>query len=360
MSRASSSIEADAWGRKGWEHAAAREYDTAVHCFLVGLALRRASPWWSLDGIATPAQDDGAIVNILKLDHDIEQISYLLDHQALPDAFAEIEADYRRLRQDFLATYDRRQTIHLRRGLYPAFDTAYLRMLRWRGTPPRPGNALADGWDRREVEARYARPPGICWIDGLLSEQTLADLRAFALESTIWNDIAHNFADATVARGYLGTYAGDGFCAPLLFQIAEELTRALPGIFGDHRLQQMWAYKYEPTLEGIAMHGDDAAINVNFWITPDSSNLDPSSGGLIVHPVEAPAEWSFDDMNMDQGRISRFLAESPAEPVVVPYRQNRAVIFNSDLFHATAPLRFKPGYENRRINVTMLFGHRGT
>jgi hypothetical protein len=28
------------------------------------------------------------------------------------------------------------------------------------------------------------------------------------------------------------------------------------------------------------------------------------------------------------------------------------------LFHATAPLSFKPGYENRRINVTMLFGRR--
>ena len=45
-------------------------------------------------------------------------------------------------------------------------------------------------------------------------------------------------------------------------------------------------------------------------------------------------------------------------PVNVPYRQNRAVIFNSDLFHATAPLDFKPGYANRRVNVTMLFGRR--
>ena len=42
----------------------------------------------------------------------------------------------------------------------------------------------------------------------------------------------------------------------------------------------------------------------------------------------------------------------------VPYRENRAVIFDSDLFHRTDTLRFKPGYENRRINVTMLFGRR--
>ena len=56
--------------------------------------------------------------------------------------------------------------------------------------------------------------------------------------------------------------------------------------------------------------------------------------------------------------IVRFLEESRAAPVEVPYRQNRAVIFDSDLFHTTAPLTFKPGYENRRINVTMLFGKR--
>jgi hypothetical protein len=32
------------------------------------------------------------------------------------------------------------------------------------------------------------------------------------------------------------------------------------------------------------------------------------------------------------------------------------VIFNSDLFHETAPFTFKRGYKNRRINLTLLFG----
>jgi len=35
-----------------------------------------------------------------------------------------------------------------------------------------------------------------------------------------------------------------------------------------------------------------------------------------------------------------------------------AVIFNSDLFHGTAPLRFRKGYQDRRVNVTLLFGER--
>jgi hypothetical protein len=51
--------------------------------------------------------------------------------------------------------------------------------------------------------------------------------------------------------------------------------------------------------------------------------------------------------------------ENGAKAVAVPYRQNRAVIFDSDLYHETGPLDFRDGYENRRINVTMLFGKRG-
>jgi len=44
--------------------------------------------------------------------------------------------------------------------------------------------------------------------------------------------------------------------------------------------------------------------------------------------------------------------------MTIPYRANRAVIFDSDLFHQTDTIRFKPGYCNRRINVTLLYGER--
>ena len=40
----------------------------------------------------------------------------------------------------------------------------------------------------------------------------------------------------------------------------------------------------------------------------------------------------------------------------MPHRSNRAVLFNSTLFHETDTIRFKEGYENRRVNVTYLFG----
>ena len=34
------------------------------------------------------------------------------------------------------------------------------------------------------------------------------------------------------------------------------------------------------------------------------------------------------------------------------------MIFNSDLFHETDRIAFADGYENRRINVTLLYGRR--
>ena len=56
--------------------------------------------------------------------------------------------------------------------------------------------------------------------------------------------------------------------------------------------------------------------------------------------------------------MAQFLDNIGDEPLKVPYRQSRVVIFDSDLFHRTDNLDFHPGYENRRINITMLFGDR--
>jgi hypothetical protein len=63
-------------------------------------------------------------------------------------------------------------------------------------------------------------------------------------------------------------------------------------------------------------------------------------------------------MNGDNQAMRDYLASHGARPIRVPYRQNRAVIFDSDLFHETDTIRFKDGYLNRRINVTMLYGRR--
>jgi Flp pilus assembly protein TadD len=288
-----------------------------------------------------------------KLDHDIEQIEHLLAHKAInaTDGTAMLNA-YRTVRARLpqpksgrlvdLGAEDRR-----------LIGATYNRL--WHMAPGAEisSGAVDTAFDRAAIEADYfGRAPGITWLDGLLTPPALAGLRRFCLESTMW------FNDA-YANGYLGAFAEDGFNCPLLLQIGRELPQRLPGIFGDHKLLKVWAFKYGQKPEGIAMHADFAAINVNFWITPDEANLDPESGGLIVWDKEAPAAWDFETYNLDHAAMQRFLDESGAQPHRVPHRQNRAVVFNSDLIHRTDEIRFRDGYESRRINVTFLYGERG-
>ncbi len=213
--------------------------------------------------------------------------------------------------------------------------------------------ALASDLDTAAIEARYlGTQPEVTHIDGLLSEEALRRLREFCRMSTIWKKDYEN--------GYIGAFLGDGFASPLLLQIAEELRRRLPRIFGTHRLTQAWAFKHDSARRGLNIHADAAAVNVNFWITPDVANLDPESGGLVVWDKEAPRDWDFKTYNSDsaRGRIYDWLKAQGAREITIPYRANRAVLFNSDLFHETDDIAFQEGFTNRRINITLLYGHR--
>jgi hypothetical protein len=164
----------------------------------------------------------------------------------------------------------------------------------------------------------------------------------------------------SVYDGYLGAFPEFGFACPLLAKIADELPRRYPIVFASHQLTQLWAFKYDSQLSGIGIHADFAAINVNFWITPDDANLDPKSGGLVIWDKAAPLDWDFAKYNTDITAAREFLAHAGARSVTVPYRSNRAVIFDSDLFHETDRIVFKEGYLNRRINITLLYGRRET
>ena len=200
------------------------------------------------------------------------------------------------------------------------------------------------------LEARYfASDPEMIVIDDLLTVPALESLRAFCLGAAVWNK---------EYRGqYLGAFPDDGFVSRLHVRIAVELREKMPKVFGPHRLEQIWGFKYTSKMgSGINVHADFARVNLNFWITPDAANLDPATGGLVVHDVPCPPEWGFREYNQDEQAIRDFLHQRGARSTRVPYRCNRAVLFNSNLFHETDRIDFKEGYENRRINITYLFG----
>jgi Flp pilus assembly protein TadD len=288
-----------------------------------------------------------------KLRHDIEQLRYLLERGRIDESRRSVVADYEAALAALPANTNGSGPMDIPDGFRLRLAPNYNRLLYRPDAPARAGGAVNRRLDAAAIEADYARhQPGITFVDDFLDPEALATLRRFCLEATVWFECRYG-------NGYLGAFLDDGFCCPLLLQIAEDVRRALPGIFGPHTLRKLWAFKYDSRLSGIGVHADFAALNVNFWVTPDDANLEAAGGGLVVWDKEAPIEWDLTKYNNDQPAIRRFLAKADARAVNVPYRQNRVVIFNSDLFHETAPLRFRDGYENRRINITMLYGKRG-
>jgi hypothetical protein len=141
-----------------------------------------------------------------------------------------------------------------------------------------------------------------------------------------------------------------------VLQIADELRRAFPEILSEHPLSQAWAFKGLKAQAAVDVHADDATVSVNFWVTPTEANVNPGQGGLVVCLAPPPDDWQIRDYDADRKRIVIFLEQHATDRLVVPYQQNRAVFFRSRLFHLSDCPEFASGYENHRINLTLLYG----
>lgn len=172
-------------------------------------------------------------------------------------------------------------------------------------------------------------------------------------ESTVWyqTKLPLKFG------GYVGAYIDDGLHDRLLLNLAKDLYDAMPQILHGHALKYMWAYKYDSDYTGINLHADQAAVNVNIWLTDDDANLNSESGGLVVFTAKPPTDWSFKEYNTNTEYVKeKLLKPTGYANVTIPYKTNRAVIFDSALFHQTDHFSFRKGYKNRRINLTLLYG----
>jgi tetratricopeptide (TPR) repeat protein len=294
-----------------------------------------------------------SVVYRSRLKHDVEQVKYLLSRQMVgPEAMGYLQALEQLDRSVEARASDCNRcpvAPHEAASIAPSFN----RFLYLPDCGAVPSGALNGRLDVADVECRYlAKQPEVTFIDDLLQNEALAALRQFCWEATIWKKDYEN--------GYLGAFLGDGFATPLLLQIAEELRLTFPNIFKQHRLTQAWAFKQDSARRGLNIHADAAAVNVNFWITDNEANLNPDTGGLVVYDKEAPSDWDFAEYNSDRNKpkILQWLQQSGAEAIRIPYRANRAVVFNSDLFHETDDVTFKDDYVSRRINITLLYGHR--
>jgi len=292
-----------------------------------------------------------------KIDHDIEQFEYLASKGHMIEKFTTLALLYKNIAAE-INWPSETELIPLTKKHQKLLQGSYNRLLHRIEAPISKKEAVNNSLNIAEITNNYFDHEfGLTYIDNFLSPKALKSLRKFLLGSTIWFEAK--------AGGYLGAYLKEGLASPLIIQIADELRKKFPKIFKDYPINQIWAFKYDSrakneksSLKGINVHADFAAVNVNFWITPKEANLNPNSGGLIVYDVEAPKEWDFNTFNNNEQKIREELRKSKGETKVIPYNENRAVVFNSNLFHETDTYEFKEGYENRRINVTLLFGRR--
>lgn len=302
---------------------------------------------------AEPVRPVSRLVCRHRLEHDRDQLARLRTLGLLPPELDTQPEAYQRLLDEFSPEERAAVSFTLTEDRFVAIAASYNRFvhLEASGWSDRP--ALSDAVDWPAMERAYLTgDPRAVAVDGVLTEPALEALRRVCRNSTFWHQIK--------GAGYLGAYFREGFNDPLVVRIAEELKARMPRVLGGLPVKVIWAYSYDQAMAGINPHADFARVNMNFWIAEDEANLDPGTGGLLVYRKAAPPEWDFRTYNTTSAEfIYDYLGDRRADVLRIPHRANRAVLFDSRLIHETDVFRFRPGFENRRINITMLFGDGG-
>ncbi len=280
-----------------------------------------------------------------KLLHDAEQFRFLASVSRERQKFELLALGYetaaKEASNDIFSVSD---------ALAESLGEDYNKAINIRSAPEIPGGAVEARPDYDQImRSFYLDQKGIAWFDDLLTPKALMALQRYLLESTIWHDFSH-------IGGFVASYLEDGLACPLVLQIADELRHVFPDILGHHPLCQAWAFKGIDGNAAIEAHVDDADVSVNFWITPNDGNLDAATGGLEICRDPPPASWAIKDYNLDKSRAHSYLEQRADSNIIIPYCENRAVIFDSHIPHRSHRPQFINDYKYHRINITLLFG----
>jgi hypothetical protein len=280
-------------------HQLAARYD-AVHT-----ALRRGSRWYpgALPRRALAPPD--APMSLARLRHDAQQLAYLHALGVLGDEFIDIIASYRTLAARMQAW---------QRDWYPVPDAeahddigeVFNRIVHVRPTP-----CMAQLFSSGGHDGDDAGGHGVTVIDNLLSAAALGELQRFCLQSTMWFDVDDD--------GRLGARYENGCNCPLLVQLAHGMQQ--PG----YAVTRIGARKSPPQCLRAPLRAHAAHRKAVVWLTPDAANRDPRSGGLFIG--------------------ERY----------IPYRHNRAVVFDARWPHGAAACDFREDYPSWRIEVVFLY-----
>ena len=284
-----------------------------------------------------------------KLKHDIEQINYLLKNKLISKKFIKVKENYIKVCSALPKESEPTDIFTLSKNFTKKLGPTFNNLIYFQ--PPDVIERTVINKNKKIVAKSSDKIFKYMVIDNFLNKDVLNILYKYCLSNSIWNEFDYK-------NGYIGSFIENGFNAPLLLQISEEIRFNFPKIIKKLPLTKAWAFKCNNQMKGIKIHADFAAINVNFWVTPDSANLNKNSGVLLVWDKEAPKKWDFEKYNNNHLEIKKFLKKKKSKMKKIKYKSNRVIIFNSNLFHASDNFNFKKNYENRRINMTFLYGKR--
>ena len=322
---------------------------------------------------------------IFHLEHYAEQIEYLVETKKLPLEFQEITTNVRsvvipRLLQNsekfksceyisrgnntpLIGGTDPSCTIdNVKHSMfYLSYDvsTKYLygtfnRLIYLPPSLPRsPMNAFGLNFKNpwKEIEESYQQG-FVTVVDNFLTDNYASRLYNLALDGTVFFD--------GYKPGYMAAFLNDGLNEGNFEPLIEDIRAFLPNIVGDLPLVNAWIFKSDSitSKRSVTPHADLALVNINLWLTPDEANLKKGTGGLKVYDI-SPMDI-YDRVWQSQGdggqNIKEWLIAHNATSTSIPYKCNRAVIFDSSRIHESEIHHFKPGYKDRRINLTLLFG----
>lgn len=207
---------------------------------------------------------------------------------------------------------------------------------------------LNDANDWVKIEEEYSKNK-IAVIDNFINPEFAFRLRKFMLLTNLRHDLYKDYA----AVNFYPRPGSVWF--PILTTLVKECKETIT-FLNELIFERAWSFIYTNNSDGVKVHADPASVNINFWVTPDDSfNLQEDYNGMNIWPIPRPSEWSQVDYVGNDKKSEEFLISSGVLPVKISYSFNRAVIFDSSFFHKTQKISSRPGYENRRVNYTLLF-----
>ncbi len=287
-----------------------------------------------------------------RLRHDVEQAAYLAERGLVDEDIAsDLTRRFDKVRSELTGPED--EGVQLSWAQWERIAPYYQRVL-YMPTAPRIDGPVLTARDFGAVETAYwGSSPNLVVMDDFFSPTALEALAEHALLSPF----------LSTRPTFVGSFLVDALGSEVLAQALEEMRAALPSLFcREHVLYNAWEFKYDDQLgRAIHPHADAAAVNFNVWLSSDEGSLDNSTGGLDVWEVLPPPGWleDFDTFNNADSLEAILELTEGKQPVRVPFKRNRAIIFQSELIHGSQPLHWKRGYSTRRINLTLLFGKAG-